>query len=300
MNPQSEKFLKEIQDENADIRYAAWIRTGEMDPEVIPELAKLLTTAAPGVRRAAEEAMKNMVHAVGKDPGAAKRAPVVRQFIALTADSHPAWVRTIALRHLSLIGGDETVPAAAKLLRNSELQEESIFCLERIPGKAATQALMTALPDVSDSFKPRVLAALGHRRADEAADLCAKAMGSANVDVSLAGMKAVAHIGKMPSAAAKLPNPHVLSDWQKAEYADSILRYAEAQIERGHAAEAVKIYKEEVLSQPQEHLQCAALIGLGKANTAEAAALIFTKLHDSNRTVRITAGNVWAAMAKNS
>jgi HEAT repeat protein len=300
MNPQSEKFLKEIQDANADVRYAAWIRTGEMDPEVIPELAKLLTTAPPGVRRAAEEAMKNMVHAVGKDPAAPKRAPVVRQFIALTADSHPAWVRTVALRHLSLIGGEETVAPAARLLRNAELQEEAVFCLERIPGAAATKALMTALPDVGDSFKPRILAALGHRRVEEATDLCARAIGSANVEVSLAGMKALGRIGRKPSGELKLPNVRALSDWQKAEYADSILRYAEAQIERGNATEAVRIYKEEVLPQPQEHLQCAALIGLGKANTAEAAAIIFTKLHDSNRTVRITAGKVWAAMAKNS
>jgi HEAT repeat protein len=299
MNSQSEKFLKEIQNDNADVRYAAWIRTGEMDPEVIPELAKLLTTSPPGVRRAAEEALKNMVHSVGKDPAAPKRPAVVRQFIALTADGHPTWVRTIALRHLSLIGGDETVPAAAKLLRSADLQEEAVFCLERIPGKAATQALMAAGPEVSDAFKPRVLAALGHRGADEAADLCAKAMASPNVDVSLAAMKAVARIGKKPSGDVKPPNESALSDWQKTELADSVLRYADAQVQRGNAGEAVKIYKE-ILQRPQEHLQCAALIGLGKANTPEAAALIFTRLHSDNRTVRITAGKVWASMAKNS
>src|SRR5204862_2977682 len=138
--------------ENADIRYAAWIRTGEMDPEVIPELGKLLTTAPPGVRRAAEEALKNIVHSVGKDPAAPKRPAVVKQLIALTADGRPAWTRTVALRHLSLIGGEETVPAAAKLLRDPALQEEAVFCLERIPGKAATQALMAAAPEVKDDF----------------------------------------------------------------------------------------------------------------------------------------------------
>jgi HEAT repeat protein len=299
MNAQSEKFIKEIQNESADVRYAAWIRTGEMDAEVIPELAKLLTTAPSGVRRAAEEALKNMVHAVGKDPAAAKRPAVVRQFLALTAGSHPVWVRTIALRHLSLIGGDETVPTAAKLLRSPELQEEAVFCLERIPGSAATQALMAAVADVSDAFKPRLLAALGHRRAEEAADLCAKAMASPNVEVSLAGMKALGRIGSKPSGDFKTPKEDALSDWQKTEVADSLLRYADGQVERGNAEEAVRIYKE-VLQRPQEHLQCAALIGLGKANTPEAAALIFTKLHDSKRTVRITAGKVWTAMAKSA
>ena len=47
--------------------------------------------------------------------------------------------------------------------RNAELQEEDAFCLERIPGRASNAALMSALPEVSDAFKPRILAALGHR-----------------------------------------------------------------------------------------------------------------------------------------
>ena len=116
----------------AEIRYAAWSRAGEADPEVIPELAKLLTAEQPGVRKAADESLKNIVHSVGKEPDGARRAAVVKELIAVAG--HGAWTRTIALRHLSLIGGDETVPAAAKLLRNAELQEEAAFCLERIPG----------------------------------------------------------------------------------------------------------------------------------------------------------------------
>jgi hypothetical protein len=120
------------------------------------------------------------------------------------------------------------------------------------------------------------------------------------VEISLAGMKALARIGKKPSGEIRVVDEKALSDWQKTEFYDSILRYAEAQALRGNVAEAVRIYKEEVLPRPQEHLQCAALIGLGKANTPEAAALIFTKLHSGNNTVRITAGKVWAAMAKNS
>jgi HEAT repeat protein len=297
MNPQSEKFLKEIQNDNADVRYAAWIRTGEMDPEVIPELGKLLTTAAPGVRRAAEEALKNMVHSVGKDPAAARRPAVVKQFIALTGEGRPNWTRTIALRHLSLIAGDETVAPAARLLRNPDLQEEAVFCLERIPGKAATQALMSALAEVKENFQPRVLAALGHRRAEEATELCMQAMKSPNPDVAMAGMKALTRIGKKPSGDIKPPDYDRLSAWHQIEFNDSALRYAEEQARRGNLADAIKIYRE-LLGRPQEHVQCAALIGLGKTNTPEAAAIVFTKLHSDHHTVRITAGKVWAAMAK--
>jgi len=40
------------------------------------------------------------------------------------------------------------------------------------------------------AFKPRILAALGHRRVEEAADLCAAAIASKNLDIAMAGMKA--------------------------------------------------------------------------------------------------------------
>ena len=95
---------------------------------------------------------------------------------------------------------------------------------------------MTALPEVSESFKPRILAALGHRRAEEAADLCAAAIGSKNIDTALAGMKATSRIGKKPAVEVKPPNYDSLSGWQKVEYSDSILRYADDQASTSGAA----------------------------------------------------------------
>src|SRR5579872_4254143 len=142
MNPASEKFLADIRSDNAELRFAAWRRAGEMDPEVIPALGKLLIADAPAVRNAADESLKTMVNSVGKETGGAKRAAVVLQLIALTENGQPAWVRTVALRHLSLIGGDETAPVAARLLTNPELREEAAYCLERIPGAASNAALM--------------------------------------------------------------------------------------------------------------------------------------------------------------
>lgn len=68
MIPASEKFLADIRNDHADIGRAAWSRGAEIDPEAIPE------------------------------PG---------QLIALTATGQPVWARTVALRHLALIGGDE-------------------------------------------------------------------------------------------------------------------------------------------------------------------------------------------------
>ena len=242
MNPASEKFLADIRSDNAELRFAAWRRAGEMEPEVIPELGKLLIAEAPAVRNAADESLKTMVNSVGKEPGGAKRAAVARQLIALTDNGQPTWVRTVALRHLSLIGGDETVPAAAKLLTNPELREEAVYCLERIPGSASNAALMAAMSRVDASFLPRILAALGHRRVEEATALCATAEGSKNVEIAVAGMAALARIGKQPRVEPKPPNYESLSAWQKTEFTDNpcCRAYADEQVRRGNAAGGIK------------------------------------------------------------
>src|SRR5260370_39535205 len=128
MTPASEKFLAEIRSDNADVRYAAWSRAGEMDPEVIPELGKLLTAGQPGVRKASGEGLKNIVHSVGKEPGGAGRAAVVGQLIAMTAGGPAAWARTGAPRHLSLISGRETVPTGPRPPGNAALPQEATRC----------------------------------------------------------------------------------------------------------------------------------------------------------------------------
>lgn len=297
MNPASEKFLNAIQGKDVEARYAAWSNAGSVDPEVISALGKLLVAEDPGVRKAADESLKRIVHSVGKETGGARRAAVIRQLIVITGDSQAAWTRTIALRLLSLIGGDETVPVAAKLLRNPELQEEAAFCLERIPGPAANQAFVAALPDVSDAFKPRLLNALGHRRSEEAVDICASAMGASDPDIAIAGMRAVGRIGVKPVVEVKVPSYAALNGWQKVDYTDSTLRYASEQARRGNHEEALKIYRD-LLNRPEEHVLCAVVIGLSKLSSPEAAALIYTQLKSTNNTVRITTQKAWAAMAK--
>ena len=297
MKHESEKFLTEIKSDDVEVRFTAWMRADKIDPEVIPQLGKLLVAEEPGVRKAADQSLKRMVHGVGKQSGGARRAAVVRELITLTADGEATWTRTIALRHLSLIGGDETVPVAEKLLRNFELQEEAAFCLERIPGPASTKALIDALPFVGDPFKPRILAALGHRKADEAADVCAGAMDSQNIDIVMAGLKSTARIGKKPSVAMKAPDYNSLTGWQKIEYTDSVLRYADDQVRRGNIDDAIKYYRG-FLDRPEEFLQCAAIIGLSKTGSAEAAGLIYPKLKSANNTVRITAHKAWESMAR--
>ena len=293
----TQKFLSDIQSDNADVRFAAWRQAGEVDAETIPQLGKLAASENPGVAKAAREALTTIAHSVGKEISAPKRAGVVKRLVEVGGAGYSIPVRALAYRLLSQVAGDDVVPAIAKSIHDTDLREEVVYCLERIPGSASLKALQAAYRDAKDDFKPRILAALGHRRAEEAVGLYLEAMRSPNKDIAVAAMKAFGRIGRKPSAAPRFPDAAGLSDWQKIEHMDSLLRYADAQVSQGNHAEAMKFYRI-AFDRPEEHWQCAAIIGIAKMGTPEAATVIFPKLSSGNRTVRITAENAWKGIAR--
>lgn len=295
--PDEQTFLSDIQSDDADVRFAAWREAGEAPVSAIPELGKLAASESPGVRKAAREALTTMTHSVGKETGTAKRAEVVKGLLDLTGSVYTGPVRAHAFRLLSNIAGEDSVDAIAKEIRNPELREEVVYCLERIPGPAPIQALIASYENAADEFKPRILAALGHRRASGAVGLCVEAMRSPNKEIAVAGVKAFGRIGEKPAAAPAYPDAEALSEWQKIGRMDGMLRYADAQVEAGNAAEAMPVYQL-ALEHPEEHWQCAAIIGIAKIGTPQAAAAIFPKLESDNSTVRITARKAWKGMAR--
>ncbi|MBI3209758.1 MAG: hypothetical protein HYZ37_12785 [Candidatus Solibacter usitatus] len=284
----NEKLIADIQSADKDVRFAAWRGAGGADASAIADLSKLVGAANPGVAKAAREALTTMVHAMGKDAAHPNRPAAVQQLLAVaSAESSPFAARVHALRLLSNIAGQDAVPALARLFRNEALREEAIYAVERVPGEASNKALLAALAAAKDDFKPRVLAALGHRRVAEAAQPCADAMRSSNADAAAAAARAYGRIGRKAAGSVT---------WPKTEDPDSVLRFADGQREQGNASEALRIYKT-MLTRAEEHLQCAGIIGLSKLKTAEAVAAIFPLLKHSNPKVRITAANAWKATA---
>ncbi len=307
-----DKFLEGLRSDDEDVNYEAWSTAGNMDPSVIPAVSELLTSKKPNVRKAAEESLKNIVHSVGKvinpqslgantgrpdDPGRMdRRQQVVRQLRSIVGGKGHLTEKTTALRHLSLIATTDDVDEISTHIRDAQLREEVAFCLERIPGKASEEALLAALPSAADDFKPRILAALGHRRADEAVAACVDAMGSPDPAIAIAGMRAWGRIGTFTGSEIDFPDRDSLSEWQGIDFDDSMLRYADAQVGKGHPGGAESIYFE-ALDREEEHLQCAAIIGLANIGTAKAAAAIFPKLNSDHSVVRITARQAWSRLA---
>jgi HEAT repeat protein len=292
----TQKFLADLQSDNAQVRFTAWRQAAEASPSVIPQLGRLAASDKPGVAKAAREALATLAHSVGADPAAAARPAVVKGLLGLTALPAPLPVRVHAIRLLSNLAGAAEVPALAQLLADQDLREEAVFALERIPADASVSAIAAAFPQAPDAFKPRLLAALGHRRASQFASLCAAAMRSANPEIAVAAVKALGRIGTMPAGSAPHPEMAGLAAFQQSELFDAHLRLAEAQARAGNAAEALRLYRP-LLARPEEHLQCAAVIGIAKIGTSEAAAALLPLLKSANPRVRITAQTAWQGMA---
>lgn len=289
------KFLTSIRSGNPDERFAAWRQAGDAPASAIPELGQLAGGKDPGVGKAAAEALTTMVHSVGKDPAAPRRAEIVKGLLTVAANA-PLPARVHALRLLSNVAGEDSVAAIAAYLSNPDLREEAIFALERIPGKTSVQAIVTAYPSAPADFKPRMLAALGHRRAAEALPLLTEAMRSQDKNIVLAALLAYGRIGAKPSAAPAYPDADTFSGWQRTEHLDAVLRYADGILKQGNIADARSIYTT-ALKRPEEHLQCAGIIGLAKIGDAQAADALLPVLKSNRRTVRITAQQAWRRMA---
>jgi hypothetical protein len=110
-------------------------------------------------------------------------------------------------------------------------------------------------------------------------------MRSPNTAISHAAVRAFARIGKKAAIT-----------WPKTADPDSILRYADALRDSGATAEAMRHYKL-MLARSEPHLQCAAIVGIARIGSPEAAAAIHPMLKSANSRVRITAVNAWKAMA---
>ncbi len=292
--PVNPDFLARVGSKERDARFDAWRAAGAESPDNLPELAKLAASENPSVARAGREAMTTMTHSVGKDEASPKRKEVAAQLTAIgTSDAYTIPIRTHALRLLSLVGGPDSGEPVAKLLKNADLREEAIFCLERIPGKESEGAMMTALSQVPPEFRARVMAALGHRRVALASTLAVRDMRSANKEHAVAAAKAFGRIGKRPEGLFQFPAAAGLTPTQQVEVMDAQLRYADSQ---GNTPSAISIYKS-ALAKAEPHWQCAGIIGLAKIGTPEAATLIHPLLKSKDRTVRITAAKAWQRIA---
>ncbi len=300
MKPESQEFLKDIKSDEEQTQLNAWMKAGSQDPEVVVPLSELLVSDNMKIAKAADEALQLITHSVGVKLSGERWYAVVDSFMTVLNGDYPTWSKKIACRHLSKIADERFVPAIAKWLDDDELREEAVFCLERIPGRETTEALCEGLKEADDDFKPRILAALGHRADPTAIDAVLKERRSRKTEVSLAAFRALAHIGREAGKenSPEFAQPDGYTETQLREFSDSCLLYIDRMLQNDCEIDALSLYGSWLDNAPQEHHRCAAIVGIANygakqrtGSGAKDAAIekIKKKTDDKAYIVRITA-----------
>ena len=295
-NKRLNKLLADIKSDDAEVRFSAVQQAGSVGAKAVLELGKLLVSENPGISKSSGEALRVLVHSAAKNWDRKKRKNVMNALIKLTKKDQAKKTRIEALRHLSTVGDADATPTAAELLTDNALREEAVFCMERIPGKESTSALIKALKDAPKKFKPRIIAALGHRKDELAKDTLVNEMGVYDTKISIPAMKAVASIGKQPEGDVTLPDFESLSNRDKLAYADSWLRYLDAQIQQGNIYDAEEALEKILGYTQEEHIKCAIMFSLGKTGTSSAASIILPELSNDSPKVQHAAKEALISM----
>jgi HEAT repeat protein len=155
-------------------------------------------------------------------------------------------------RQLRVIGSDASVPVLAGMLLRPETSDMARYALDGIPGSAAEDALLAALPKGSGKIRIGVINSLGQRRNGKAVPALKALVSSPDSGVREATVGALAAIGDVPA----------LEALAAAGDRDAYLRCAEKVAAGGNSAAAVKAYRQLMAAGEPETVRLAALSGL--------------------------------------
>jgi bilin biosynthesis protein len=161
-NASVESLISQLKNKDDNIRGPAWKNAGAFGAPAVRPLAELMMDPDQETARAARRALGQIVHEAGR-PGQSARAKAISSaLVQLLSGSSPA-VQSEALWLLSEIAGDSAVSAMAVLLTNPQVREDARCALTRLPGRAATRALRSALASASEDFRPALTQSLRAR-----------------------------------------------------------------------------------------------------------------------------------------
>ncbi len=281
-----DEFINDIQNDNADTRYAAWSQAKQMNEEAIPKLVELMGSDHPGIAQAATNALQALTHSSAEWGREELRLKVVGEWMKRIGESNPSNVRVLAFRLLAKVGDERVVSEISTYLYSPYIREEALFCLQNISISTAATALIAALRNSPDDFKPRLIAALGYRRDDEAVDTLYDYLSSSDTELAMAAMHAIARIGKLCKKTIPWPNYARLSSHDQNRFLNCLIEYAENLLQKGHPEEAARSYLQVLDKTNEEHFCCAAILGLSKINNPIAVQAMKTMASHPSYKVR--------------
>lgn len=139
-NPTAASLMADIRSGDRGLRHRAIVQSTLIGTPLIADLGRALG-GDPAIVRAAQEALRRVVHHAARPRAASERRTACRELLKLTDPALPRAARVEALSLLGCVGNADVVPGLAGLLKDPDVAEEARMALARLPGSAARRAL---------------------------------------------------------------------------------------------------------------------------------------------------------------
>lgn len=251
-----------------------------------------------GVRTDAERIHHRICSLAGRPGAEAEREATCKAILDALNTKLPPRAVACLLGGLEITGTDETIePVAALLDSDDEIaRERARRVLQANPADEAAEHLRTALKGATDtSRRIALINTLGARRDKGSLDLLIKCARDESEDVRTEAVQALARledteaVDVIAEASHKVTTPRT---WLKT--VSSYLSLADSLAEKGDRALALKMYKK-LLNAPGQ-VQCAAVIGLGRAGGPAQLPHLFKILKSDNPQLQGAARSALALM----
>jgi len=295
-------LMEQLKSDDADTRWAAVEGLAQAGPAAIEPIFDLLS-AGDRYYLPAQVALRQVVSRAGRPGADAERTAVAAAILTQMRPDRSAVAKRFGLEMLSQIAGEANAPALGRLLFDPEVGEMARWALVRMPGQAATDALVQGLHEAASSDRRvAMLGALGARKSAGTVSTIALYLDRDYYDepVRLAALQALARIPSAEAAAALAARLGKGTAAEQAEARRSYLQSAETLALAGRGREALAVCRKMLALDPSEQEACRVMSVLGQSGDGEAIALLCNNLASRNDIIRGAARNALVAARGNA
>lgn len=257
-------FMATMDNASATLRYPAWTTAEKFGAQVIVPLGEKMEGADRSKFQDLKRAIERIVHNVGRPGADADCKAAAAEMCKLLVPDRSAKVKNEILDLLGNIADESNLDVIAPLLDDPAVREEACRAIHRIPGRKATEVFEAKLVQAPADFQPRLVAALGRRQDKSAGPALEKFINSANGELKLQALEAMAKSGALPPKGLGRQLKELKSIADDATRANIRLRFADNLAAQGEKERAKKIYESLAKSEAGEQIQLAAELGLEK------------------------------------
>ena len=206
----------------------------------------------------------------------------------LQTNATPA-AKDYALRELSLIATDASVPLLAGMLTRAETAEMARYALARVPGRAADDALRAALGKTTGGVRVGIVNSLGQRGDARAVPALRTLLVSTDPGAAEAAAAALAAIADQAALVALAEARAKTKGALQHRITEAYLQCSARMAANGNRTAALRVFKELVTADQPETIRIAALGGLAEIDPRAAVPMLTAGLDSTSVDVQAAA-----------